>query len=444
MNSNSAGPATRGGASWTTGSPRSSTRAISPASYRRGARNPRSSSSLSSRVKRCRGRLVLHQLERLEVARAPHVADDRDVAQPLQPGPQVALVGAHVVEHGVALEQLEVCKPDRAAHGVAPERDPVQERLLLGEERLGEEVADDHRAEGRVATGQALGHRDHVGDVLVTLGAEHVPKTTERADHLVRDQQHTVAVADLSDPLEVTDRRREAPARVLHRFEVHRRDCLRAFGHDRVVDRPRGGGAERVFVVGQWVAVPVGVGDVHDAGREWRERLAQRGDASDGEGAHGGAVVGGLAGDDLVALGLTESAEVLARQLPRRLHRLGATGGEEHPVEVGGRQRGQARREPDGGGVRVAPDREVRELLGLGAGGLCQLAATVAELHCEQARQAVEVPLPVLVEHVATVAPGDDGDVSVLVGRQPAEVHPEMPPGQCLEVVRRHARFGQI
>ena len=48
-------------------------------------------------------------------------------------------------------------------------------------------------------------------------------------------------------------------------------------------------------------------------------------------------------------------------------------------------------RELDGGRVRVRPDREVLERLGLPTCGLGQLGATVADLHGEQARQAVEV-----------------------------------------------------
>jgi hypothetical protein len=76
--------------------------------------------------------------------------------------------------------------------------------------------------------------------------------------------------------------------------------------------------------------------------------------------------------------------------------------------------------------VGVAPDREVGELLGLAGGGLGQLAAAVAHLHGEQARQAVEVALAVLVPDVRALAPHDGRHLVVGVARQPGEVHPQM------------------
>jgi hypothetical protein len=51
MYSNSSGPQVSGGASCTTGSPRSSARQISPASYRAPDRKPRNSRSASSSSK---------------------------------------------------------------------------------------------------------------------------------------------------------------------------------------------------------------------------------------------------------------------------------------------------------------------------------------------------------------------------------------------------------
>ena len=59
MKSNSSCPATSGGEIWTTGSPRSSARQISPRSKSFGERNPRSSSSHSSSEKLARVSLSL-------------------------------------------------------------------------------------------------------------------------------------------------------------------------------------------------------------------------------------------------------------------------------------------------------------------------------------------------------------------------------------------------
>ena len=142
------------------------------------------------------------------------------------------------------------------------------------------------------------------------------------------------------------------------------------------------------------VTSPVGVGDVHRAGRERLERRAQRGDAGDGERAERGAVVRGAPRDHLVALALADGAEVLAGQLPRRLDGLGPAAGEEHPVEVAGGELGEACRELDRRRVRVRPDREVLERLGLHPRRVGEVGPAVADLHGEQPGQAVEEPVP--------------------------------------------------
>ena len=67
------------------------------------------------------------------------------------------------------------------------------------QERLGDSVADHHAAEGGVAAGHALGEGDHVGLVAVANAAEHVAEATERADHLVADEQNAVVVTDLAN-----------------------------------------------------------------------------------------------------------------------------------------------------------------------------------------------------------------------------------------------------
>src|ERR671930_100937 len=77
-----------GGAIWSTASPRSSARAISPASSSRPGRKPR-------------GGLVLDELDGPEEARSADVADDRQRAQLLQARLEVALERAHVLQHVV-------------------------------------------------------------------------------------------------------------------------------------------------------------------------------------------------------------------------------------------------------------------------------------------------------------------------------------------------------
>ena len=351
-----------------------------------------------------------HHLERLEVPRATDVADDREVAQAFQAAAEPRLVRAHVVEHVLAVEDVEVGQRNRATHRMPTERDAMGERGPMFEKRLGEELATDHRAEGRVPAREALGTRDDVGQVVVALAAEHRAEPAERADHLVGHEQHAVPVADLPHAREVAVGWNQTAARVLYRLQEHRGDRLRSFEDDALLDLVGDREHERLFIVLEVVSPTVGVGDVHCARRERFERCAQRGDARDGERAKGGAVVGGAARDHLVPLALADGAEILAGQLPRRLHRLRPTTGEEHSRQVAGGERGQAGRELDGGRVGVRPDREVLEGLGLRARRLRQIGAAVPDLHGEQTRQAVEQAVTGGVPHVRTGPARDDVD----------------------------------
>jgi hypothetical protein len=54
-----------------------------------------------------------------------------------------------------------------------------------------------------------------------------VPSRPVGADHLVRDEQHVVGVADLPHPLEVPGRGREAAAGVLHGLDEDGGDAVR-------------------------------------------------------------------------------------------------------------------------------------------------------------------------------------------------------------------------
>ena len=197
-----------------------------------------------------------------------------------------------------------------AATGWPPKVKPVREHRLAVHERLGDPVGGDHRAHRRVGRRQALGGRDDVRQVVVALRAEVVTEPAPRADHLVGDQQHAVAVADLAHPLEVALLRGEAAAGVLDRLEDHGGDRLRAprtGSAPRSRRRPRAGRGPRA------------------SGRSWCSARGSRPGASGSNGvrragtpvarqrAHRGAVVGDLARDQLVALAVAVDAVVAAR-----------------------------------------------------------------------------------------------------------------------------------
>ena len=162
--------------------------------------------------------------------------------------------------------------PTAQATGCPPNVKPWLKVALPVQERLGDVVARDHRAERRVGRADALGGRDDVRLVAVAFAAEPVAETPPRADHLVGDQQHAVAVADLAHALEVAVLRHEAAAAVLHRLEDHRGDGLRALELDRLLDRI--GRPQRVAVLAPAVGVRVGHVDPARGQRFERRRAA--------------------------------------------------------------------------------------------------------------------------------------------------------------------------
>ncbi len=122
-----------------------------------------------------------------------------------------------------------------------------------------------------------------------------------------------------------------------------------------------------------------------DRARDERlERLLGGGDAGDGQRAHGGAVVGDVAADRLVLHGFSDGLEVLPSQLPRRLDRLAAAGGEEDAVEVAWRVVREALGQRSRLRMGVGPQREERELAGLLARSLRELDPAVADLDHEK------------------------------------------------------------
>ena len=206
-----------------------------PRARRAGARGSRAAASSASAGERLLG------LPGRSPARAPRSSPRR--ARRRRSGRRAALssrsrklglVGAHVARARPPRSNTSrLASATAQLTGMTAERDAVQERRRSSEERLGEEVATDHRAERRVAAGESLRARDHVGQVVVALAAEHRAEPPERADHLVGHEQHAVPVADLAHALEVALGRHEAAARVLHRLEEHRGDGLGPFEEDR-------------------------------------------------------------------------------------------------------------------------------------------------------------------------------------------------------------------
>ena len=385
---------------------------------------------------------VAHQLQRPEEAGAAHVADDRHARlDALEQLAEHRLELAHVLEHALALEDLDVAQRDRGRHRVPGERDAVHQHPALFVQRLGDLVADDHGAHRRVGGRDALGARDQVRRDAVARGGEPLADAPEAGDDLVGDQRDAVLVAQRAQPGPVAVGRHEAAAGVLDRLGDQHRHGLRPGLDDRALDLVQQPRAQRGLVLGVGIAVAVGVGDPHDRDRRRAERLLHRPHAGERERAERHPVVGDLARDRLRALRLALGQVVLADDLPGRLDRLRAAVGEEDAVEVAGRALGERGGELDRRRVRGRPvrvERERGELRGRDRGHL--LAERVADLAAEERRQAVEVAVALGVEDVGALAALEhEQRLAVRAeGAVAREVHQQVPVRLLLERVGTH------
>ena len=206
------------------------------------------------------------------------------------------------------------------------------------EEGLGDLVREEHAAERRVAGGHALGARDDVRLEAEAGRAEPLAEAAVAGDDLVAAEQDAVAVADLAQRLRVARRRHEAAAGVLHGLDDHHRHAVGALGQDLLLDRLGGMDARVAGLAADGAVAAVGVRDVARIAEQRLEGRAGRRDAGQRERSERAAVVGAAARDHLAPRVLALREVVLARELPGRLDRLRAAGGEEEARQAGGRE----------------------------------------------------------------------------------------------------------
>ena len=154
ISANCSGPAISGGASWITGSPRSSERQIRPRLEHLARQVPAEQGLGLLVAERLLGLLVLDELDRVEVTEATNVTDDREVPQRLEHPEERALMFTYVAEDVLVLKDIEVRQRDGRGDRVTAPGGAVQERLGALHERLGYAVGSDHGAHRRVCAGR--------------------------------------------------------------------------------------------------------------------------------------------------------------------------------------------------------------------------------------------------------------------------------------------------
>ena len=91
--------------------------------------------------------LVLDELDRIEEARPPDVAHDRQVEQLRQRLPERVLRFGDVLHDAIALHDLDVLQRHRRLHGMAAERDSVRIHLSVLHEGLRQPIGRHHSAD---------------------------------------------------------------------------------------------------------------------------------------------------------------------------------------------------------------------------------------------------------------------------------------------------------
>ncbi len=352
---------------------------------------PRLAQELADRLHLVRG--PVERRERGPRVAAPDEVDDPEQAQVAgRPdarmlGRQPAVVLAHdrveagrVVDQAVLLVDTDRGQRRREADRVAAVGQPAVEHLGL--ELLGQAVAHGDRAERQVRAGQALGHRHQVRGHAPVVDGEPATRSPEAGHDLVGDHQDVVAIADLAHAGDVAVGRDEDAVGPDDGLEEDRRDRLRALVADDVLEALQALGHGSRFRLAP--AVRVRVADHADEAGLVRPAARV---AGQGHGAHRGAVVRAVAGEDLVAAGR------VAGQLDGVLDRLRAAEGEEHLVHVAGQDLGQLRPEP---GADLGRERGLDELeLGrLGGDGVDDAPVAVADVDRHQLAVEVDDPLP--------------------------------------------------
>ena len=274
-----------------------------------------------------------------------------------------------------------------------------QEAGLL--EVLAHPAAHDHAAEGQVAGGHTLGEGHHVGRHAERLGAEPLAGAAESADHLVEDQQGAVLVAEPADPGEVALRRREHPARALHRLGDDRSHPLAVLGE-------RGG--HHLDVV---------VGHLDEVGDQIAPSLAVGSDALGRGAAEVGAVVAVGASYHHLAFDAAGPLGVEAGELECGVHRVRPGAAEEHPPVGQRRAFGDHLGRPGRGRVGERVEGVVGgELAHLRGHRVGHLRAGMADLAVPEAGQAVDVRPPLVVVEGGALGPHDVDHVGLGLGRR--------------------------
>ena len=238
-----------------------------------------------------------------------------------------------------------------------------------------------------------FGRGDDVGDDVVVLDAEPLPRPAPGGHDLVRDEEDPVLIAELAQALHVALRRRDDPVGADDRLDDDGGNRLGVVVHELLFENGKRLLPALLLVLGaEGAAVRIRTEEVHHAGDARLGGPAAR-ISRQRDGPRRGAVVALPGRVDLVPAGEP------ARGLDGVLIRLRAAVGEQHVVQVS-----RCHLRHHGGELGLGLGAETRgheaELVHLRLHGVQDVLVAVPQVDVQQARAAVHDPAAVRVVHV--------------------------------------------
>ena len=310
-----------------------------------------------------------------------------------------------------ALVDIETFQRHRRAHRMPAICDAMAECADLMRKRfqplvnLGSHRHGGHRKD---RSRHLLGHGHQIGAQPPCFAAKPPPGAPETTDDFIGNQQDTVFGQHILHRIPIAIGRQNHPARAHCRFANERPDGARIFGLDHRVQLARAAFGKRGLGFARVRVTPVmrPPGSQHGRQRQGKPGVAiaqarqRRADLPR-------PVIGPVARDDALAVGLALGSPVIAHDLGRGFHRLGPGGAENHPPhprhprhQPRGQLIGQRRRAAQKGMVIGQPP----HLLGHHAG---QPVGREPKACTPQRRHRVDIAAAVDIAHPDTVAAFD-------------------------------------
>ena len=267
-------------------------------------------------------------------------------------------------------------------------------------------AAAQHRADRLIPGAKPLGDGQDVGAHVIRLAGKQMPGPAHAAHHLVKDQQHAMAVADLADTREITRQcRHRAKRRAHHRLGDKGHHIVRSQPEDFGLQLIRNAQRESGLILAiLHLAIGIAGGDMACFHQDRVIDLPPPGIAAGRQRAKRIAMIALPAGDDMTARFLAGLDKILTRQLQRRLDCLRPAGHEIDMLDTGRRMLDQQCGQRLGRRRGEEPCMRKGKLVDLRLDGVDHRRMAVPETGDSRSAGPVEIALAVSIDDIAPLA----------------------------------------